>query len=168
MMMKITTNAINIRSIVFLTLMLGNTGDDGDPDATDPIERAASHIAAVVAYFPPVDLNGIIGPNDRFPALDFDEAKADSVSPIVHVSADDPPSLMIHGDADELVNLSHSQRILAAFQEAGVTTNLIVLKDAPHGFRGDDALEASKARTEWFVKHLDSGAATAATGAGGN
>ena len=66
--------------------MLGTTGDDGDPNATDPVLRESSKVAAVVAYFPPVDLTGLAGPNDRFPALDFDPALAKSVSPIFFVT----------------------------------------------------------------------------------
>ena len=142
-----------------LSLVLGTTGDDGDPDAQDPVLRHSSQIAAVVAYFPPVDLTQITGPNDRFPALDFEAEKAEPISPIYYVSPDDPPSLMIHGDADELVPLSNSERILAAFQEKGVETNLIVIEGAPHGFRGDDAVEASKATAAWFVTHLGGGSA---------
>jgi dipeptidyl aminopeptidase/acylaminoacyl peptidase len=147
-----------------LSLMLGNTGDDGNPEATDPIERGASHIAAVVAYFPPVDLTGLTGPNERFPALDFDLELIESVSPIFHVSADDPPSLMIHGDKDDLVPLTHSERILASFQEAGVTTNLIVLPGAGHGFRDDDAVTAGKHVVEWFTTHLVPSEGNEATG----
>ncbi|MCI0583230.1 MAG: alpha/beta hydrolase, partial [Chloroflexi bacterium] len=41
-----------------LSLMLGTTGDDGDVAATDPVLRGSSRVAAVVAYFPPVDLTG--------------------------------------------------------------------------------------------------------------
>ncbi len=137
-----------------LSLMLGLAGDDGDPEAKDPVLAAPSHIAAVVAYFPPVDLTGFTGPNDRFPALDFNADQIESVSPIFHVSADDPPSLMIHGDKDELVPLSHSERILASFQEAGVTSDLIVLEGAAHGFRGEDAKTAGTAMRDWVLTHL--------------
>ena len=126
-------------------------GRSGGPD---PVMRHSNRVAAVVAYFPPVDLTQITGPSERFPALDFEAKKAEAISPIYYVSGDDPPSLMIHGDADELVALSNSQRILAAFEEQGVETNLIVIEGAPHGFRGADAVEASKARAAWFVAHL--------------
>jgi len=147
-----------------LSLMLGLAGDDGDPEATDPVLAAPSHIAAVVAYFPPVDLIGLTGPNERFPALDFSDDLAKAISPIFHVSADDPPSLLIHGDADELVPLANSERILASLQEAGVTSNLIVLEGAAHGFRGEDAKTAGTAMRDWFLAHLtesdDAGQAT--------
>jgi acetyl esterase/lipase len=137
-----------------LSLMLGNTGDDGDPNASDPVLRGASKVAAVVAYFPPVDLRGMTGPSERFPALDFDAALADSVSPILFVTPDDPPTLLIHGTADRLVPDSQSRSIHSAFQEKRVTTSLIIIEGAGHGFRDAAATQANDARTKWFLEHL--------------
>jgi acetyl esterase/lipase len=150
-----------------LSLMLGTTGDEGDPAAQDPVLRESSKVAAVVAYFPPVDLSGITGPNERFPALDFDASLAQSVSPIFHVSADDVPSLMIHGDQDDLVPLRHSERIVDAFKTAGVATDLVVLAGAGHGFEGPHAETASRAMVRWFEQHLGAAAAGAETQATG-
>jgi acetyl esterase/lipase len=143
-----------------LSLMLGTTGDAGDPAANDPVLRGSSKVAAVVAYFPPVDLTGFARPNERFPALDFDPAREQSVSPLFFVSADDPPSLMIHGDQDELVPLRHSERIVDAFKTAGVATDLIVIAGGKHGFEGDHAKTAQAAMVRWFESKL--GVATAA------
>jgi acetyl esterase/lipase len=137
-----------------LSLMLGNDSDTGDADSDDPILKQDNRVACVVAYFPPVDIRGLTGPNERFPALDFDAELAKDISPILFVSKDDPPTLMIHGDKDELVPLNHSERILAAFKEAEVTTELVVIEGAGHGFRGDAAEEASSALLAWFQKHL--------------
>jgi acetyl esterase/lipase len=137
-----------------LSLMLGTSGDPGDPAAEDPILRHSSKVAAVVAYFPPVDLTTVTGPNDRFPALDFDPALSQSVSPIFQVSADDVPSLMIHGDQDDLVPVRNSQRIVEAFKGVGVATELIVLAGAKHGFEGEQAELASQAMVRWFQTHL--------------
>lgn len=39
-----------------LALLLGTTGDSGDPSASDPVLRESSRVAAVVANFPPTDL----------------------------------------------------------------------------------------------------------------
>ena len=137
-----------------LSLMLGTTGDEGDADSKDPALRESSRVAAVVAYFPPVDLRESVGPNDRFPALDFDLTLAAAVSPILHVSPDDVPTLMIHGDKDTLVPLHNSERILKAFEEVGVGTDLIVLEGAGHGFRGAHAETAREAMANWFETHL--------------
>ncbi|MFC1628157.1 alpha/beta hydrolase fold domain-containing protein [Gemmatimonadota bacterium] len=137
-----------------LSLMLGCASDDGDQEADDPVLRVSDRVAAVVAYYPPVDLREITGPNERFPALEFDPALASSVSPILHVTLDDPPTLLIHGDADALVPLLSSQVIHQAFMETGVTTELIVLEGAEHGFRGEYARRASAAMVAWFEKYL--------------
>jgi len=125
-----------------LSLMLGNNGENGD------------RMAAVVAYYPPVDLRPWRGPSERFPALDFPEEHADRISPILQVTPDDPPTLLIHGTADSTVPISHSERAHAAFQAAGVETDYIVMEGAGHGFRGEQAEQASTARVKWFVDHL--------------
>lgn len=137
-----------------LSLMLGTTADDGKVDAKDPIDRASDRVAAVVAYFPPTDLRKIVGPNKNFPALDFDPALAASVSPLLHVTRDDPPTLLIHGDKDELVNLNQSQYIYDAFRTNGVTGQLIVIEGAGHGFKGEDDARAAKALVDWFDHYL--------------
>ena len=143
-----------------LSLMLGMASDEGDPSAEDAVLRAGNRVAAVVAYYPPVDLRPLargIDPevgNTRFPALNFDPSDAASVSPIVHVSADDPPTLLIHGDADGLVPVSNSHEMYAALQEHGVKSKVIIIPDADHGFRGADAELAMTALVDWFVQHL--------------
>ncbi|MDE0730729.1 MAG: alpha/beta hydrolase, partial [Longimicrobiales bacterium] len=92
-----------------LSLMLGLASDDGVMDSNDEILRTPARVAAVVAYYPPVDLRAIVGPSERFPALDFSEEQAASISPILFASPDDPPTLLIHGDADMLVNVGNSE-----------------------------------------------------------
>ena len=139
-----------------LALMLGTTADDGDPDAPpwDPAGLRSDRVAAVVAQFPPVDLRQSVGPNDAFPALDFPAGQAEAVSPIAHVTADDAPTLLIHGDADRLVKLDNSERIEAAFKAAGVPVELVVLEGAAHGFRGADERRANELTADWFEKYL--------------
>ncbi len=137
-----------------LSLMLGcatgPVGETPDADAVAGIGR----VAAVVAYFPPIDLREIIGPNDRFPALDFDAADAAYVSPILHVTPDDPPTLLVHGDKDDLVPIRTSETIHAAFQENGVKTDFITIPGAGHGFSGADAALAMRAVIGWFDEYL--------------
>ena len=137
-----------------LSLMLGNASDEGNAESDDPIEQTGNRVAAVVAYFPPVDLQSLAGPNDRFPALDFDPAKAAAISPLLLVSDDDPPTLLVHGDADQLVPLANSERIKAAFDEANVTSKLIVIEGAGHGFGGENGQRAASALVAWFNEHL--------------
>jgi acetyl esterase/lipase len=138
-----------------LSLMLGLNGDDGDPAAKDPVDRGASRIKAVVAYYPPVDLRRMTGPSDRFPALDFPNEQAAAISPILFVDAKDPPTLIVHGDADELVNISSGQSIHDALKKAGVKTQMVVIKDGAHGFpEAGHRAEANIAMAKWFKENL--------------
>jgi acetyl esterase/lipase len=143
-----------------LSLMLGTTSDEGNKEAEDEIDRVGNRVAAVVAYFPPVQISEFLHMKDRFPALDFKPELADSVSPLRFVTPDDAPTLLVHGDKDDLVKLDNSQRIFAAFQKEKVPSELIVIQGAEHGFNGEDGQRASKALVDWFDKHLAAQAAS--------
>ena len=143
-----------------LSLVLGLASDTGDPSAAEPFMRESNRVASVVAYFPPVDLRTMARgavpatPGQRFPALNFEKEKAADISPILFVTPDDPPTLLIHGDADELVNISHSQRMFQALQEHKIKSHFITLPGAGHGFRDADAQKAQAALIAWFEETL--------------
>ena len=143
-----------------LSLMLGLSSDAGDPASEDVVLRVTNRVAAVVAYYPPTDLDPGAGgvaterPSKRFPALNFDPAEVIAVSPLRHVSSDDPPTLLIHGNKDELVPIRQSEQIYTEFQTQRVPSQLLVIDGGGHGFKGDDADKANKATAEWFAKHL--------------
>jgi acetyl esterase/lipase len=163
-----------------LSLMQGTAGDAGDPKAADPIDRVSSRVQAVACFFPPTDFlnwgekgKTKIGRELQPPftaATDFrkfdkkrtvwervrDEKKlreiSRQISPITHVSKDDPPTLMIHGDKDTLVPLQQSEEMLAKLKEAGVPAKLIVKKGAGHGWLTLAADMEDIA--DWFDKYL--------------
>ncbi len=137
-----------------LALMLGTASDKGDPNAKDEVLRVGNQVDAVVAYYPPTDLRPWVNKVPDYPALNFEESKAADCSPLLHVSEDDPPTLLIHGDNDKLVTIDHSEKILAEFEKHKVKSELLVIKGAGHGFRGEDGKRASDALVAWFEKHL--------------
>ena len=167
-----------------LSLMLGLASDQGDPTAADEVLRESSRIAAVVAYFPPVDLRARVTPNshfpatfpdealsfaggllmpdaaDAFPALDFEDSLRPSVSPILHASSDDPPTLLVHGDADTVVDINNSRLMHATLTAKGVVTDLLVIEGAGHGFgipgfgTPEQSTRATDAVVNWFNTHL--------------
>ena len=144
-----------------LSLMLGTASDSGKADAADRTERESSRVAAVVAVVAPTDLRIMVwdAPEHlpaykNFPALDLELDKAEEFSPIVHVTDDDAPTLLIAGDKDELVPVSHSENIFEAFKQKGVVADLMVVKGAGHGFEGDDQARTFAALVDWFEKHL--------------
>ncbi len=163
-----------------LSLMQGTAGTNGQPDAPDPIDRVSSRVQAVACFFPPTDflnygqpgeialgsgvLNGFRAPFD-FKQYDgsvrafvtiTDENKrlaiGKAISPVYHVSSDDPPSLVIHGDADKLVPIQQAEIIIARFKEVNVPCELVVKPGAGHGWAGmeKDVLTIA----DWFDKYL--------------
>lgn len=146
-----------------LSLMIGNASDNGDPTAKEEFMKESDRVAAVVALFPPVDLRPIArgpnAPNDgsvgaRFPALNFEKEKAADYSPIVFVTPDDPPTLLIHGDKDTLVPIINSQTIYDAFQKNKVKTNFVTIEGAGHGFQNEAATRSNALTVAWFEQTL--------------
>ena len=149
-----------------LALMLGTTGQDANPKARDPLQKHSSRVNAVVAFFPPTDLSKYLDPKlgflEAYPALKFDPKQSPAVSPLFQVSADDAPSLMIHGDKDKLVPLFHSQTLHKALDEKKVPSELMVIEGGDHGFKPADQKRANAASLRWFNRHLLRPAAAAA------
>jgi dipeptidyl aminopeptidase/acylaminoacyl peptidase len=51
---------------------------------------------------------------------------------VTHVSAGDPPFLILHGDQDKVVPLADSRRLFEALRKAGVDAELKVIEGADH------------------------------------
>jgi acetyl esterase/lipase len=63
-------------------------------------------------------------------------------SPLMHVSRDDPPFLIMHGELDNVVPVRQSRTFAEALKKAGVKVSLVILKGAGHG--GPDFLRAEQ------------------------
>jgi acetyl esterase/lipase len=74
------------------------------------------------------------------------------ISPINHVTADDPPTLIIHGDKDLLVPFQQAETFVAKLKDAGVSAELVTKPGAAHGW-ADIASDMSTI-ADWFDKHL--------------
>ena len=163
-----------------LSLMQGVSGGPGNPQAKDPVDRESSRVQAVACFFPPTDFlnygepgKDAIGRNTLAgfkPPFDFheqdpkthafvpvtDEDKireiAKKISPIYHISADTPPTLIIHGDADKLVPIQQAESFIEKLKETGVPAELNVEKGAGHG--GPAFGKDVKAVIDWFDKYL--------------
>ncbi|HXT59072.1 MAG TPA: prolyl oligopeptidase family serine peptidase [Pirellulales bacterium] len=163
-----------------LSLMQGTAGDLGDEKAADPIDRVSSRVQAVGCLFPPTDflnygkpgeialgngtLQNFVAPFDfnvfdpktkRFERI-TDEARRQEIgkqiSPFYHATADDPPTLIIHGDADKLVPIQQAELIIDKLKEAGVPAELVVKTGAMHG--GPQFADSFQIIGDWFDKHL--------------
>ena len=148
-----------------LSLLLATSPEIG-PDE-EHSEEPVSGVSAVVAYFPVTELESerIAATNhvretyglellDMLPGFDYHSDLDEELSPITYATADDPPTLFIHGDQDRLAPLRQSEIMLESLSEAGATAELFVLEGAGHGFAGND-LDAALNRTlDWFELHL--------------
>ena len=74
------------------------------------------------------------------------------ISPINQVSADDPPTLIVHGEKDLLVPIQQAEAMIAKFKEAGVAAELTVKEGAAHGWPnlGRDMSTIA----DWSDRHL--------------
>lgn len=154
-----------------LALMVGLADEKAGLEGKGGNEDVSSRVQAVCSWFGPADLT--VG-HDKFQGgagqapLQFlggtygEKKEAyESASPVTHASKGDPPVLMIHGDKDNTVPLDQSERMLAALEEAGVKSELVVVKGAGHGFKpaGRGEIEPTKeeidaATYEFFDEHL--------------
>jgi dipeptidyl aminopeptidase/acylaminoacyl peptidase len=92
---------------------------------------------------------------DQFPALKFDSKRNDEFSPLRQVTMVDAPTLLVHGDKDDLVPISHSENIKEAFDKSQVPCELVVIKGAAHGFNDEGNRVMFESMRDWFKKHLD-------------
>ncbi len=163
-----------------LSLMQGVAGDKGDPKAMDPVDQTSSRVQAVACVFPPSDfLNWgekgklMLGTHPIVPVAGafafYEQDKASralvvitdqekrkeigrKVSPIYHISAESPPTLIVHGDQDKLVPLEQAERFIARLKEAGVPAELIVKPGGGHD--GPTVQFAMPKIADWFDKYL--------------
>jgi acetyl esterase/lipase len=152
-----------------LALLLGTreVRDDSDPD----LKGISSKVQCVLSICGPTDLTDkryaqaardsdlgkilieFIGkPYDEEPNL-WKEA-----SPIYHVSPDDAPTFIIHGDQDSIVPFEQSVRFAEALRKVGVEVQLVAIKGMDHGpttpEQRDELMKAVGQALEFFDKHL--------------
>ena len=163
-----------------LSLMQGLAGDAGDPSARDPIDRAPSRVAAVACFYPPTDFlnygkegeialgRGVL--KDFKAPFDFHELDKKTnafvpvtdeekileigrrISPVNHVSKDDPPTLILHGDADKLVPIQQAEVLVQKLKDAGVEAKLVTKPAAAHGWPGQE--KDMVLIGDWFDEHV--------------
>ena len=156
-----------------LVACLGTMADVKEYEGEGGYPEVSSSVQAVVDYFGPTDFTyrttysedakklteGLFGvPRDQ------NEALWKSGSPTFYVKPNDPPMLLIHGDADTLVPLSQSTVFDEALTKAGVPHELIIVKNGTHGFGPVPGTTVSPTQQEialatmaFFEKHLKTG-----------
>jgi acetyl esterase/lipase len=98
-------------------------------------------VAAAIAFYPPTDFLGpgarALGAPDALQYLvgdDASEADIASISPINHVRADFPPTMLLTGNRDDIVDWRDSQAMYQRLIDVGARAELHVFEGAPHAF----------------------------------
>lgn len=158
----------------YLALQLGVSGGNEELEGNVGANLdQSSRVQAIIDYYGPSDfvLRGESQPDRAYSDKSgsfallggrrgdekLDPAIEKRASPASYVSPDDPPLLVFHGGADEIVLLDQSQRIVDLYGREGLDAQLVVLDASGHGgrefFEGQnrdvlvDFLERSRNRT---------------------
>ena len=149
-----------------LATLAAVTPEDGQPDAKDPLLKLDTKISAAGVFFPPTDLLDWNGkPADLGLVGDIlflggakghseDELKesARQLSPARLVKKPTNPFLFIHGDADPIVPLQQSQKMVDVIKAAGGSAELIVKAGGGHPWM--TLPEEVEVLAKWFDKQL--------------
>jgi len=148
----------------YLVAMMGTSGGNAYLEGDGAYREYDSSVQAVVDLFGPIDFavmkDASTGPVAKFLGKTAQEAPelAKKTNPITYVDAKDAPTLMIHGEVDNLVPIQQSTLLNDALTKAGVKTKLVIVKNAGHGFSASpqDAVinptleEIEKLEIQWF------------------
>ena len=154
-----------------LVSMLGTMDGAGDPNDVDPVNREGAKLQCIVARAAPVDLSQMSPSNGGDALALFLGVAANqprqkgsseyktiwAASPINYVSPDDPPFLLVHGDADRTVPFHQSEMMEAALKKVGVPVKLIRIEGGDHGptFPGaKNPLDYKAEMVKWFNIYL--------------
>jgi acetyl esterase/lipase len=153
-----------------LVSMLGTLDGKGNPEDPDPVNRQSSRLQCVVAAAAPSDLAkikteaGLMAVTSFVgsPLRDTNPATAEyktyrEASPVTHVSADDAPFLLVHGDADRTVPFEQAELMEAALRKAGVEVQLVRIPGGGHSENFEGATNPPDFLGEmvrWMDRHL--------------
>lgn len=77
-----------------------------------------------------------------------------SASPLYHVSPDDPPMLIVHGEEDDVVPVAQSDALVDALRLHGVEVEYHRLPGELHGFRPETSLQILDWTLRFFKEKL--------------
>lgn len=156
-----------------LAAVTADTPSKGETDDTQKL--ADTRVKAVAVFFPPtdfldfggkaVDVRADDGMGKLVRKLAFSQGLSNEtdaevtqaitqISPARLVTSQAPPFLLIHGDADPVVPLQQSERMVDALKKAGVSAELIVKPGGGHPWL--TLPEEVQVLADWFDKQLAS------------
>lgn len=124
-----------------LSLMAAGTPNDPRWEGTGGNPGISTEVAASITFYPPTGLDSaamagvpwLFGPDAPLETIR-------SASPMTYATAGHPPTLIIHGNADEVVPPGEATQMYDALHAAGVSVELHMFANLPHGFDADPQL----------------------------
>jgi acetyl esterase/lipase len=158
-----------------LIALMGTMDGKGPADDPDPINRVSAKLQTLVLRAAPTDLTILPGlpamgammqmapPPENTPKTSIQWRRYQEASPISYVTPDDPPTLILHGDADDIVPYRHAVVLNAALQKLGIATRTVTIPKGAHGptfgladgaARPSDWPDYMTEMVRWFDQHL--------------
>lgn len=152
-----------------LVAMLGTAGHVVEFEVGAHLE-VSSRVHCVVDYFGPTDFlqmdtqrlpDGMIHDTPDSPESELvggpiqeNPDKVARANPVTYVTADVPPFLIIHGDADPLVPYGQSGLLVEALEKVGADVTFYTVQGGGHGGFTDPAVP--KLTADFLAKHIGS------------
>jgi acetyl esterase/lipase len=146
-----------------LVSMLGTSGDVKELEGKNGSPDVSSRVTCVVDFCGPSDFLalGVDNPRLNDPAgpvykllggpLKEKQDAAKEASPITHVTADDPPFLIVHGTEDRTVAIRQAELLHGAQKKVNNNTTFVKITGGGHGIGGPKVEERVQ---NFFAKHL--------------
>ena len=145
-----------------LALFLGVTAGVKEFEGEGNADQSSA-VAAVVSYAGPSDFTKSYGKSvDAAEVLplffggDLSTKLREHIagSPLNWVTPHAPPTLCIHGTADNYVAFEQAQWMVDRLKASAVEAELLPFEKAGHGLKGEDAQKADAAMIAFFDRHL--------------
>jgi len=142
-----------------LASTLGTQFDHGKADAVDPLDRVSSRPDLMVLIYPVITMGELTHAGSKRNLLGEDPSSdlVKKYSNELHVSADTPPTFLVHTMTDAAVPVENSLVFVVALRRNKVPVEFHLYEKGPHGFglaQSDPVLSTWPARcADWLALH---------------
>ncbi|MES2830040.1 MAG: alpha/beta hydrolase [Bacteroidota bacterium] len=152
-----------------LSSLIGLSANNNKTEFYNNIKRSRQiKYKAIVDFYGPSDLNVVHG---KATAMDYDSENsaltrllghptlerpdiAAQASPVTYIDKNDPPIIILHGDADDIVPFWESKLFYSKLRLAGVQAELVKLAGAGHGGAQFSSKETQKKLNDFLINAL--------------
>jgi len=127
--------------------------DAGNPQSADPVDHYSCRPDFATLVYPVITLKGSIshpGSTRNLLGPQPDPALIDDLSNQDRVTAQTPPTILVHPEDDSVVPIAHSELMLAALQKAGVPSAFLRYPKGEHGFGFGHNNYNNNGPTDWL------------------